>query len=143
MNLNVQKVRTDASGHDGRRRGLRATVRAWRGFTLVEIVVILAVTMILATTIFSTTVRQLDRIAGNRENETLKQYVEALQQRALRTHYIPGVTNWTAVVAAELGVPAGTVGSNDRGVPRLFLPDPGMHLGRNLGGLPYQQEIGG
>ena len=113
------------------------------GFTLLEMTVVLAVIMILSLVIFSTTLRQLDRVAADKELATLNRYAEALKQSVQRNGSIPGAANWVAVVATELGTGSTTVATNDRRRARILLVDPDLEIGRNGGKLPYTNCIYG
>src|SRR5262245_3596511 len=92
-----------------------------RGLTLVELLAVLAVLAILAAAMLPVLIRQMDRVAGERESGTLKSFAESLAQSALRKHTIPSHTNWAATIAAELGVGTDNVTRNSRNQPRYFL----------------------
>jgi prepilin-type N-terminal cleavage/methylation domain-containing protein len=109
------------------------------GFTLLEMTVVLAIIMILSLVIFSTTLRQLDRVAADKELANLNSYAEALKQSIQRNGSIPGAANWVTVVALELGAGSTTVATNDRRQARLLLVDTNSSPIR----LPYNQVITG
>jgi len=113
------------------------------GFTLIEMVGVLAVVMILATVVFSTTVKQMSLVAGQQERATLQTHATALQNSILRNRYIPAATNWAQIVATELGAAVGTVSTNPGRQLRLLVIDPQLQIGGNGGGLPYLQTITG
>ena len=114
--------------------------RSW-GFSLIEMIGLVAILAILATVIISTTPRRLDIAAANLENTNLVNYAAALQNNILRSRYIPGTNDWATAIAAELGVNVSSVTSNARNIPRYFLIDPAMQIGANaLGVLPYAQS---
>ena len=117
--------------------------RRSQGFTLIEMVGVLAVIMILAALVFSVTVRQLDAIEARKEDATLTRLSEAFQRSIQRQRAIPGATNWVATVAADLGEPTNFVTHNLRQNPRLLWIDPRLQVGRNGLGLPYQQGMAG
>ncbi len=129
--------------HPGRQESLgcpRGSGRDRAAFTLIEMVGVLAVVLILASVVFSTTVRQVTLIAGQQESTNLQGYATALQHSALRNRYVPGATDWDAVIAAELGLARSTVSTNACGWPRVFLSDPNLQIGLNGNGtLPYAQ----
>ncbi len=112
-------------------------------FTLLEMAIVLGIIMILALVVFSTTLRQLDRVAADKEIATLSRCAEALKQSIQRWGTIPAATNWASVVAAELGVDASSVAVNNRQRARILLVDPTLQIGRNGSGLPYTQGIRG
>ena len=113
------------------------------GFTLLEMAVVLAIIMILSLVIFSTTLRQLDRVAAEKELANLSSYAEALQKSIQRNGAIPAATTGAAVIAAELGANPAAVATNDRRRARLLLVDPALRIGPGGGGLPYTQGVNG
>ena len=114
---------------------------ALKGFTLIEMVGILAVLAILATVLVSTTSRSLDIAAGSQERTNLVNYATALRNNILRSRYIPGASDWATVIAGELGVNVWSVTNNSRYIPRYFLIDPAMQIGTNTTvPLPYTQN---
>lgn len=109
------------------------------GFSLIEMTVVLAITMILALVVFSATLRQLDRVAAEREATRLASYATSLQNAIQRTGYIPGPANWVTNLAAELGSSSNAIALNDRQQPRLLLVDPRLQLAG--AGLPFAQGV--
>lgn len=112
-------------------------------FTLIEVIGILAIIILLALTLAPALIRQMDRIASEKEEAHLADISEALESSAKRNRYIPARTNWATVVATELGQDLRDVTHTKRGVPRVLLVDPNLEIGVNGGGLPYQQTIAG
>lgn len=110
-----------------------------QGFTLIEMVGILAVIVILATVIVSTTVRQLDIAAGDLEGANLSKYAAALQSNIQRNRYIPGTNDMAQRIASELGMDLKDVTTNSRANPRLFVVDPGFQIGLAQVRPPFQQ----
>lgn len=109
------------------------------GFTLLEMVGVLAVTMILASMVFTASLKQLSLLNSQQESTNLLSYANALQNGILRNRYVPGPADWAAVVATELGASPTAVATNACGQPRLLLVDPQLQIGRAGGGLPYAQ----
>ena len=109
------------------------------GFTLIELVGILAVIVILATVIVSTTVKQLDIVAGDLESASLSKYAVALQSNIQRNRYVPGGTEMAQRIATELGIDLKDVTTNPRANLRLFLVDPGFQIGPAQVHPPFQQ----
>jgi type II secretory pathway pseudopilin PulG len=113
------------------------------GFTLIEMIGILAVLTILATVLLSTTTRQMDVAAGNLETTNLVNFATALQTSIVRNRYVPGSNDVIQVVANELGLDAKDVTYNARRNTRAFFFDPLLQIGTSTSGQPYQQTIGG
>ncbi len=110
------------------------------GFTLIEVIGVLAILAIMATVIASTTTKHLDVAAANLESTNLVNFATALQNSVMRYRYIPGTTgtsNWVQMVAAELGLDTNSVTFNARRSRRIWLTDP------NNIALPYRQTISG
>jgi type II secretory pathway pseudopilin PulG len=108
---------------------------------MIETVGVLAIIAILATVIFSATVRHLDFAASNLESTNLVSFANALQTSAMRYRYIPGPipgptgsTNWVQMIATELGMNPAMVSTNARNSRRVLLTDP-----NNTIALPYAQ----
>jgi prepilin-type N-terminal cleavage/methylation domain-containing protein len=119
---------------------------AGQGFTLIEIIAVMTVVAILATAILTATLRQLDRIAGERERDQLKAFAEAYENHSLRWRRIPGATgatNWAEAIALELGADTNSVLTNPRRWPRVFVVDNLLQVGTNSGKLPYSQTLTG
>ena len=83
----------------------------------------LTILAILATFLVPALIRQMDKIAGDKESAALKSFGDALQQSIMRTRYIPNESDWISRVAAELGVNVSNVATNARKKPRFFLID--------------------
>jgi len=119
-----------------------------RAFTLIELIGVLAVIALLAAALVPVVIRQMDRIAGEQESAALKSLGNALQQSIMRVrssgqHYIPGIPDWVATIAAELGANVSDVTINGRQQPRFFLIDPNWQIGGRYGGQSYTQSTAG
>jgi len=108
-------------------------------FSLIEIIGVLAVVAILALILAPVLIRQMDRIAGERESANLKSIGDALVQSIMRNRYIPYDVDWATNAAKELGVNFSDVKTNGRKQTRFFLIDPLFQVGANNSGLPYGQ----
>jgi prepilin-type N-terminal cleavage/methylation domain-containing protein len=111
------------------------------GFTLIEMIGVLAIISILATVILFSTTRRLDSAAASLERTNLSDYASALESSILRNRYIPGPNDWATVIAAETGASVASVTNSPRNTPRYFLIDPALQIGTNaVGFLPYAQS---
>jgi type II secretory pathway pseudopilin PulG len=120
--------------------------RAWSaGFTLIEVVGVLAVVLILATMIFSATTKSVDVGVSKQESVTLQNFATALQNSVLRNRVVPDGSGWYLAVAKELGLSPNAVLYNARNptISRVFMIDPNIQIGPSAGGLPYTQGSNG
>lgn len=101
-------------------------------FSLIELIGVLAVIAILATVIFTVTIKSLDRVANDQELAQLQTINQALRSSILRNGYIPkayGTSNWVQMVAQEMGSDEASVSANGRRLPRYLLIDPAIQIG--------------
>jgi type II secretory pathway pseudopilin PulG len=108
-------------------------------FTLIEMIGVLAVLAILLAVVLPALIRETDKLVADTESANLQAYSDALQQSIERYRYIPGETNWSATIAAQLGASVTMVSTNARHQARVFLIDPNLQIGANGDGLPYAQ----
>ena len=114
-----------------------------RSFSLIELIAVLAVIALLASSLVPTLIRQMDRIAGDQESAALKSLGDALNQSIRRNRYIPSQTDWASTVATESGVAVSNVTTNGRKQPRFFLIDPAWQIGTSAAGQAYLQTGAG
>ena len=117
-----------------------ATTAFQRGFSLIELVGVLAVLAILAAVLAPALLKQTDKVVADRETATLQSFGDAIQRSILRTRGIPSDSNWTNIVAIELGMNVSDVATNPRGQRRAFLIDTN---GFSPLSLPYSQGYSG
>src|SRR4051794_15889461 len=120
----------------------RSRAKALPSFTLLQLLGALAVMSLLAGVLLPFLIRSIDKVVNEREIAQLNAYDGALQQRIMRSGYIPSYTNfdWAWSISRELGVQVSSVTNNPRRQPRLFVTDLGMKIGPNGNAtLPYQQ----
>ena len=89
---------THPGENQARRRGILA-------MTLIEVIGILAVLAVLSAMLLPALVRQIDKLVSDQEVATLQSFGNALPRSIMRNRYIPGPTDWTNNIAAELGMP--------------------------------------
>jgi len=106
------------------------------GFSLVEVLGLLAVFTILAIAIIPPVIQSMDRAAREREQRALRQMMEGLRCHILRTRSIPDHTTFAQAIATELGVPPSRVLTNRRRVARRYVIDPAIPA---ILSLPYTQ----
>ena len=117
---------------------VRYLQRSSRGFTLIEVIGVLAVMAILASLMVPVVIRQVDRAAWTKEVSDLSSISNALVLQAVRSHSIPDASSWAQTVATWLDRPAAQITSTPRNFRRAFLIDPGLSAsGLNL---PYAEK---
>jgi prepilin-type N-terminal cleavage/methylation domain-containing protein len=103
-----------------------------RGFSLIEMIGVLAIVAILATAMAPVFVKRVDRDVWNQEVSDLNVISNALLMQILRSNNIPSETSWTALLTNWLTRPASLVSMNSRGNARLFLYEQGGWLNAYL-----------
>lgn len=121
-------------------RGRRGTA-----YSLLEMIIVLAVISILVAALLPSFIRHLDRVAGEREEETLRKLAKGFRDGVMVRKVIPDASGWAAHVAGQLGMETGNVLTNARRHARVFLIDPAIHVGVTNASprLPYVQTAVG
>jgi len=115
-----------------------------RAFTLIEMIGVMAVLAILALAFATILIKQLDRMAWEKETSQLKAFAGAYRQGVLKSKSIPNQTAWAQFIATNLGLEISQVRTNDRRVGRVFLIDPTFQIDVNTGLNPsYVQTASG
>ncbi len=120
--------------------------RETSGFTLIEMIGILAVIAILAVALIPIFIKQMDQIAADKETKQLKAFADGLRQQIVKTRFIPDETSWDSMIASNVGLSISQVRTNGRRVARAFLMDPNFVLqrsGESPSKPPYTQNVGG
>src|SRR6185369_9462162 len=112
----------NAAGQDARLYGRRDASR-YNGFTLMEMIGVLAVIAILVAVIAPSVIRRMDRAAWTRETLDLNSIADSLTQSIVRTKIVPG-TNMPTAIAAQMSLPVSAITTNSRRFARAFLIDP-------------------
>lgn len=99
------------------------------GFSMIEILGVLAVIAVLAMVLTPNLVGELDRAAHVQEEQTLRRLAHALEQHAVQHRSIPDHTGWAEAAAAETGESASWVTTTPRGLPRVLWIDPRFGVG--------------
>lgn len=111
------------------------------GWTLVELIGVLAVLSILAAMLAPVLIYQIDQQVRRDEEERLRRIAVGFETAVARTRSIPGATNWATFVAAQIGWRSAEIQTNSRGNTRVFLIDPALRVGKTAGSvLPFTQD---
>jgi type II secretory pathway pseudopilin PulG len=113
------------------------------GFSLMELIGVMAVTAILASVILPSVIRQVQIQAGKNETAFLQSIGSALTDHLLRNKAFPDESTWAQAVASELGVPAAKVLESPQQSQRIYIIDPALRLGTASGTLPFTQNGNG
>jgi prepilin-type N-terminal cleavage/methylation domain-containing protein len=116
------------------------------GFSLIEMIVVLAIVAAILTTLAVSFAKRMDRLVSERETANLKKIAAAFKRSVEVNRYVPSETTWVDSVANQLGWQTNQVRLNERRIVRVLLIDPLMQVGTSsVGGptLPYSQPIGG
>lgn len=125
------------------RFSLRKAPRAGgHGFTLIEMIGVLAIVAILVTLTVPPIIERVNQARAEKEMQELPLLGDALTRHILRHKTIPG-QDWAQVIADELAVPINRVTASSTGVLRVYLVDPAIHIGADAGVLPYTQTAQG
>lgn len=124
---------------------------AWRqsalvvaGWTLIELMGVLAVLAILTAVFVPLVVREFDRVVRAIEAKEMVRIASAVEQGIRRHRQIPDASGWADLAAGELGRRTEDVLTNSRGGRRLWIVDPRLRIGPDPGApLPYQQTAAG
>jgi prepilin-type N-terminal cleavage/methylation domain-containing protein len=124
--------------------------RGQGGFTMIEMIGVLALVAILAAVMMPSVIKQVDQAAWTRETSDLNELAQALERSVVRAKTVPNVAGIPAAIANELAMPLNGITTNPRGRARAFLMDPNMRINglkpsneSALGTLPYVQDEDG
>src|SRR5438105_9650868 len=102
------------------------------GFTLIEVIAVLAVIAILVAVITPSVIRRVDRAAWTKESADLNAIADSYAQSILRNKIVPGTNGWATAVASQMGLPISAITTNSRRFARAFLIDPSLSIGTGL-----------
>jgi len=114
------------------------------GFTLLEMIGVLAITAIIAATITPNVVRQLNAANADAEAQTLDTLGGALVDYIEANKRIPGPPNadWSGSIAQMAAVPTALVLRNEKGFLRGYYVDPRFFTASAQAFSAYQQQHG-
>lgn len=102
-----------------------------RGFSMIEMLGMMAIVSLLAMAVVPMLMTELDRVAVQQEDTTLKRLGEGLEKYVVRNQIIPDHTTWAAAISAALGDSTDRVLTNSRGLSRVLIIDPTFGVGTN------------
>ena len=115
------------------------------GFTLVELLGVLAVMALLSAIVVASALKQLKQGQRDSENKSLDGLADAFTNLVKGTYTVQSATNWVSPLAVQLSLPPKLVGTNLSGNARVIWMDPTMQLGAttNAPTFPFVQGIAG
>lgn len=99
-------------------------LRAAAGFSLIELIGVLAIMAILASVIAPNTLRSLDRAAVNAEARTLDNLGEQVKICLRANGTAPTAANWTTTVGSYADISPADIATNRRRINRVYITDP-------------------
>ncbi|MEL7311136.1 MAG: type II secretion system protein [Pseudomonadota bacterium] len=118
-------------------------MKTQRGFTLMELIGVMAILAILSAVLAPSIVGSINDAYGAAEAANLQQIVGELEAYVRRNSRIPSATlsDWTAAVATLSNIPADDIAANRRGFERRLYFDPNFFTAG--GGFSGYQQTGG
>ncbi|MGC8743527.1 MAG: type II secretion system protein [Verrucomicrobiia bacterium] len=122
-----------------KKENLREREMSPGGFTLIEMIGVLAVIAIAAMVLLPNMIKRVDTAAADAESQTLKSMTDSLKLYIRRNWSIPNHNNWADALSQQMGWEKGAVLTNGRGIARAYLIDPDFKI--NGASLPYTQTV--
>ncbi len=114
-----------------------------RGFTLVEMIAVLAIMAILASVLAPNIASELRRARSDAEDATLSNIAALLQEGVARNRAIPGPTGWADSIAKLSDLPVSRIDTNEDNFPRIYVVDPAWTpAGTRPGATGWRQTPG-
>jgi prepilin-type N-terminal cleavage/methylation domain-containing protein len=122
-------------------RGTKTTLNSPSGFSLIELIGVLAILSIAALALAPLFVTKVRLATAATEEVTLSTLAEGLKLHIQKVKEIPDQTIWISAIARDLGWEATKVGINEVRFPRIYLIDPAFRIGASNGVLTYRQQL--
>src|ERR1051326_6348572 len=113
------------------------------GFTLLQMIAVLAIIAVLVAATVPTIIRRVDQAAWTRETSDLNSIADSLTQSITRNKTIPGTNNWATAIANQMSLQVSAITTNSRRFARAFLVDPAYQIGSSVAGQIYTQTTNG
>lgn len=114
------------------------------GFSLIEMLAVLAVMVVLALAIAPAFINRFNLEARQQESRKLSGIAQSAQSLARRQGYLPHPSTFNATVALQAGMSLEQIAVNSRQIPRVIVSEADVLVGPFPGGgLPYQQGVNG
>lgn len=113
-----------------------------KGFTLIEMIGVMAVIAILASTLAPNIIKDINRAVGEGEQENLKTLANDLETYIRENKSIPTSAGWVAAVASNSSHPTDKITQNKRFFNRGYYVDPRFFTTSDTNFSGYTQAIG-
>ncbi len=107
------------------------------GFSLIEIIGVMAIMAILISAIAPALVQKVKRAYTQKEQKSLENLADALKEAIIRTQTIPSALTWSTTLAPYVAVPQNDIITSENG-NRRYIVDPAA---TDIFPLPYDQQI--
>lgn len=114
------------------------------GYTLIELVGVLAIIAILAAVVTENILERMKRQIRETEASNLATFADAMRKSIVRTKSVPGAGDLPARIAAELSLPSSKVTMTPYKYERYFFMHPDFRVGTDqTSTVPYTQTVSG
>jgi len=103
------------------------------GFTLIEMIGVLAIISILSAVIAPPVIQQINRAVAESEDTNLRALASSMHEYILSHQKIPGSSTWVSDIASVNTLPVNKIAKNDRGFTRGYYVDPASIINQQTG----------